>query len=425
MRIGIVGAGIAGLTAAYDLVRAGYEVTVWEAAAQPGGLASGFRDEGWEWPLDRFYHHLFATDRAALELSRAVGAEVFFRRPETVIWHEGTMQPFDSLTAVLRFSHLNLLEKLRAGSVVFCLRQLRNWQSLEGVRAEEWLRRWMGERPYQVLWKPQFAAKFGAEYAQVNMAWFWARISKRTKALGYYAGGFQAFADRLAQAVRERGGRVLLGQPVRRVRPLPRGQHAVETDGAVEEVERAVVTVGPRLALEILPDLPAAYADRLRALRSYGAMTVVLALDRQLTPAHYWISLSKEAFPFMAVVEHTNYIDRRHYGGDHLVYVGEYLLENDPHFRMSKEELLAIYLPAMRRINPGFDPSWVRKSWLFREREAQPFTPINHSQHLPALRTPVPGLYLASMSQVYPWDRGTNYAVEMGHTVAGALTRDA
>jgi len=87
--------------------------------------------------------------------------------------------------------------------------------------------------------------------------------------------------------------------------------------------------------------------------------------------------------------------------------------------------LLAVYLPYVRRINPAFEPSWVRKSWLFRQREAQPFPSLNHSQAIPALRTPCPGLYLASMSQVYPWDRGTNYAVELGHDVARLAVQDA
>ncbi|MDI7275235.1 MAG: NAD(P)/FAD-dependent oxidoreductase [Anaerolineae bacterium] len=424
MKIGVIGGGITGLTVAYDLAGAGQEVILWEAQERLGGLASGFRDERWEWPLDRFYHHLFASDRAALALSREVGAEVFFRRPETVIWHRATMEPFDSPLAVLRFSHLRLPEKLRTGLVVLYLRLLRDWRPLEGVRAEEWLRRTMGERAYHVLWQPLFEGKFGEGYRDVNMAWFWARISKRSKALGYYVGGFQALADRLGQAVAARGGRVEAGRAVTQVQPLAGGGYEVHVDGQTVQVDRAVVTVGPQAALAILRGLPAAYAEQLRRLRSLGAMTLVLALDRPLTRGLYWVNLPKRVFPFLALVEHTNYIERGHYGGDHLVYLGDYLPESHPHFQMSQEELLKAYLPAVQCINPGFAPSWVRKSWLFREREAQPFTPLNHSRAIPALRTPLPGLYLASMSQVYPWDRGTNYAVEIGREVARTLLGD-
>ncbi len=419
MRIGIVGAGLTGLTAAYDLARAGNEVTVWEAAPQAGGLASGFADEGWEWPLDRFYHHIFRSDRSVLQLCREIGVEVFFRRPETVIWHQGSMAAFDGPLAVLAYPHLNLPEKLRVGLVTLYLRLLRRWEPLERVPAEDWLRRALGQRPYEVLWQPLLEGKFGDGYSQVNMAWFWARIHKRSPALGYCAGGFQALADRLAQAVAEAGGQVRLQQAVRAVHPRRGGAgYTVEAASGAAECERVIVTVGPQAALPILPDLPADYAGRLRSLRSLAAQTLVLALDRPLTRGAYWVNLPKSIFPFLALVEHTNYIERERYGGDHIVYLGDYMPETHPHFSATKEELLATYLPYVQRVNADFDPSWVRKSWLFRDREAQPFTPLGHSARIPALRTPLAGLYLASMSQVYPWDRGTNYAVEMGHEVA-------
>ena len=424
MRIGIVGAGIAGLTAAYDLARGGHEVTVWEAADRPGGLASGFQDEGWEWPLERFYHHLVASVAAALAQRRQVGAEVFFRRPQTVIWHKGTMAPFDSPVAVLAYPHLTLVEKLRVGLVTLYLRLQRRWEPLEQVAAEDWLRRTMGERPYELLWQPLFEGKFGDDYRQVNMAWFWARIHKRSPKLGYYVGGFQAFADCLVRAVEAAGGEVRLGQPVRRVRARAKGGYGVGTAAGTTRCERVIVTVGPQAALKLLPDLPEGYAGQLRNLRSLGAQTIVLALDRPLTRDAYWINLPKATFPFLALVEHTNYIERERYGGDYLVYLGDYLPETDPHFRMDKEQLLAAYLPYVRHVNPAFNHSWVRKIWLFRERDAQPCTPLGQSRSIPSMRTGLPGLYLANMSQVYPWDRGTNYAVEIGHEVAGALMRD-
>jgi protoporphyrinogen oxidase len=124
------------------------------------------------------------------------------------------------------------------------------------------------------------------------------------------------------------------------------------------------------------------------------------------------------------LVEHTNYISPEHFGGEHLVYCGDYVKPDHPYFEMSQEELLATFLPSLTKVNPDFEPGWVRRSWLFRVRYAQPVPPVNHSANLPALRTPIPGLYFASMSQVYPWDRGTNYAAEMGRQVAQMLHQD-
>jgi protoporphyrinogen oxidase len=167
--------------------------------------------------------------------------------------------------------------------------------------------------------------------------------------------------------------------------------------------------------------LPSAYLGQLAQLRSMGAVVLTIALSRPLTNGLYWVNMPKDEFPYLALVEHTNFIDRAHYGGDHLVYLGDYLDPGHEHFRLSQDELLARFLPSLKQVNPHFEPNWVRASWLHREPYAQPIVPVGHSANIPPLRTPLPGLYWASMSQVYPWDRGTNFAVELGRRVAGAM----
>ena len=161
MKIGIIGAGIAGLTAAYELGKAGHAVTVFEKDALAGGLASGFKDERWQWPLERFYHHLFQSDSEILDLAKEVGAEVIFRRPITAMWSKGEAYPFDSPLAVLEFPHLGLIDKMRTGLVVLYLRMTKNWLPLEKYTSHEWLCKYMGERAYTTLWEPLLVGKFG------------------------------------------------------------------------------------------------------------------------------------------------------------------------------------------------------------------------------------------------------------------------
>nr|HID12336.1 NAD(P)/FAD-dependent oxidoreductase [Anaerolineae bacterium] len=422
MNIGIIGAGITGLTAAYDLTRMGHATTIYETRPCAGGLAAGFRDERWEWPLERFYHHWFASDDDVIRLIDELGARdrLFFPRPTTSIYHGGRIYPFDSPMRVLRFTPIPLVDRLRVGLVTLYLRLLRDWRSLEETSAEEWTRRAVGERAYEVLWKPLLTAKFGEEnYRGVNMAWFWARLYKRTPRLGYFIGGFQGFADLLVERVQAQGGEVRLGTAVRTVRPTADGRLRLEMAAGVAEYERVIATCSPQAMLQLTPDLPPDYAAKLERLKSMGAVVLILALKHRLTEGHYWINIpAGEGLPFMGLVEHTNYISPEHYGGDHLVYCGDYLPLDHPYFEMSKEDLLATFLPALIRFNPAFDPSWVRASWAFREPYAQPVPGLNHSRHIPPLETGVPGLYLACMSQVYPWDRGTNYAVELGRQVA-------
>ena len=183
----------------------------------------------------------------------------------------------------------------------------------------------------------------------------------------------------------------------------------------------AAAALGEKVALAGKAE---SYAGALKSLKSMGAVVLIVSLDRKMT-GFYWHNLPKDAgFPFLAFVEHTNFMDRAHYGGDTLVYCGDYLETDHEYFRLSKEELLDRFLPAFKRFNPAFDRRWVKEAWLWKAPYAQPVPTVNHSKNIPPLRTPVPGLYFASMSQVYPWDRGTNYAVEIGRRVAGLVMED-
>lgn len=429
MRIGIIGAGPAGLAAAWDLVRAGHQVTIFEAAAEVGGLAAGFRKDGWDWSLEKFYHHWFQSDDAMLGLIKELGwsDDVLFPRPLTVLYHEGKFYPADSPGTAARFflRHYPLVDVIRFGLVGAYLKFTSRWRSLERVTAAAWLRRWAGPRIYEAVWKPMLVGKFGEENLEVvNMAWFWARIKSRTTRLGTFRGGFQAFSDRFAEELRRRGVEIRLGATVTGLHSRAGGGVRVETVGETSHFDAVISTSSPALMARIVPELPSTYAEKLRGLRSMGAVVLIVALDRQLTP-YYWHNVPKEAgFPFLALVEHTNFIGAENYGGDHLIYCGDYLDPDHENFQLTKEEILDRFLEAFPRFHPEFDRSWVKDAWLWKTAYAQPIPPVGHSQNIPDLRTPLRGLYFASMSQVYPWDRGTNYAVKIGRDVARMVLED-
>ena len=360
--------------------------------------------------------------------------EIFFPRPTTSVIYDGKIVPFDSPQRWITFPGFNLIDVGRFGLVSAYLRFSNSWRALEKETADDWMRRWYGEKIYRTTWEPMLIGKFGPHYQEANMAWMWARLHVRSTKLGYFEGGFQAFVDRLAGAVTERGGQIRLGQPVRQIAAAGEAGLTVEADGQAAEFDRVLVTTSPALMTRIVQGLPEAYAGRLRTLKSMGAVVMTLALKQPLLTGSrtYWLNIpadspdkQKNEFPFLALVEHTNYVDRRHYGGDTIVYCGDYVPADHTYFQMSKEEVEDLFTGVLHKLNPDFQRDWVRKSWLFREPYAQPVPVVNQSKNIPDLRTPLPGLYLASMSQVYPWDRGTNFAVQIGRRAASMMLADA
>jgi protoporphyrinogen oxidase len=327
MKIAVVGAGAGGLAAAYDLCAAGHEVIVLEAADYVGGLAAGIRTPRWDWSIERYYHHWFASDEYMLGLIDELGwmDEVIFPRPVTVVYHAGEFYALDSPIAVLRFPALSIFERLRLGIVIAYLKYLAHWQPLEAFTTHEWLRRWVGERAYEILWEPMLVGKFGPYYQEVNMAWFWARIKARTPRLGTFKGGFQAFFDKFADRIRTMGGRIELESPVSQIRPLGDGRLELLVNGESIVFDQCLVTSSPGALAKMAPSLTGDYLERLLELKSMGAVVMILALEQRLSDqGFYWHNLPKSAgFPYLSLVEHTNFVSPDHYAGDHLVYVGD------------------------------------------------------------------------------------------------------
>jgi protoporphyrinogen oxidase len=425
MKIAIIGAGYGGMAAAWDLRKAGHEVTIYESADFVGGLASGFKEPHWKSSVEKFYHHWFASDNHMLGMIDELGLrdKVLFPRPLTVMYHNGKFYPLDSVINALKFPGLGFgINKIRFGLMTVYLRLTNNWQELEKTTVEEWMRKWAGEKVYKLMWEPLIIGKFGEKYyKQVNMAWMWARLHARTTRLGTFEGGFQNFANLFAEKLRGMGVTIKLSTPVTHIqRNAASGELELTTPDGVEKAEKVLVTLAPGVVAKMVPSLPKEYLEGLLRLKSMGAVVMVLSLTHQLSKeGYYWYNIPKSAgFPFLAVVEHTNFVSPENFGGDHIVYVGDYLDPEHEYFRLTQDELLERFVPHLKKFNPDFSADWIKKVWLSRTAYAQPVPLVNHSKNIPSIQTPIEGLYFASMSQVYPWDRGTNFAVEIGRRAA-------
>lgn len=296
----------------------------------------------------------------------------------------------------------------------------------------------MGKHPYGILFEPLFIGKFGALREQIALPWFWGRIHDRTTQLGYVRGGFQHVYERLVERVQQLGGKAMFGTSVQQVIQVDeQGEQSVngeigensesgekkwrvETSNGTWTFDRVVSTLPTRLTCRLVPALPDDYRAQYEWGQAYGAHCLILALDRQLTDS-YWINICDSGYPFTGMFEHTNFRSPSEYGGKHLLYLGNYRPMDDPLFSMSKEEVLAQFLPSLKRIVPDFQPAWVQESWIVKAPYAQPIVTTDYKKHIPPLSTPLEGLWVANMFQIYPHDRGQNYSFELAERLAGQL----
>jgi protoporphyrinogen oxidase len=337
----------------------------------------------------------------------------------------------------MRFTPIGLADRLRLGLVSLYLRRVRDWRRFEDTTAAEWLPKWVGRPAYEAVWEPLLRGKFGKHYQDVGMTWLWGKIALRfaSRATGmgrevlvYPMGSFGEVFDTLGERIRSLGGAVNTSAAVQRVVVEEGRATGLEVvlpgrESALERFDAIVATVPSTVLPRLTPQLPEEYLGRLTGVTYLAAVLIVLVLDRPLTDI-YWLNIADRTVPFVAAIEHTNLIPPEHYGDRHIVYLSNYLGREDPMYGMGHDELLEVYRPHLRRLNPAFEDSWVLESYYHREDAAQPVIGTGYSKRVPAHRTPIPGLYLANTTQIFPEDRGTNYSVRLGRKVARMVLRD-
>jgi protoporphyrinogen oxidase len=438
--------------AAYRLTERGHVVDVYERWPGLGGQAATL-DIGDGHLIERYYHHFFTSDLHIIGLYEelGIGDELEWRPSSVGMFAEGAAHPFTTPLDLLRFSPMSLPARIRMGlAVVWLQRRHPDAGPFHDVTARSWVERAMGPQAWEKVWGPLLRGKYGPRADEIAMAWLWGKLTTRRQIkgkearkelLGYPGRSFETLFVRLRDEIEAGGGRVLIDRPAVRVARAGEGFEVTgaapdsfrrghdprqfDPDGPPERYDRVIATVPSDVFEQVLDPALAAdvgeeYLDRVRRTEYQAALCLVLELDRRFG-RFYWLNVADRELPFIGLIEHTNFVEPERYGGRRFLYVANYLEHGDPLLALSPEDLLAEYLPGLRRVNPEFSPEWVRESWLFREPAAQPIVPTGYFHRIPPLRTPVPGLVLANTTQIYPEDRGTNYSVRLGGEAVDAL----
>lgn len=424
--IHIVGAGFTGLSMGYYLSKAGWSVKIFEKDTEPGGLAGSFKVEGEN--LEKFYHHWFTNDRHIMDLIKDLNCEdrIVIRPTRTGMYYTGNFFRLSSPLDLLKFTPLNIISRIRLGFVVLAVRLVKDWRKLESVTARDWLTRICGKQGYKVVWEPLLKGKFGRYAEDVSAVWFWNKLKLRggsrgekgKENLAYYKGGFASLANSMASEIIRMGGQIQYGAEVQSIGP---DASMLINGSMVSAAEKTVLTVPLPLASRILSASAGHdFANTLNEVQYIGNVCLTLELKRSLSEI-YWLNVNDPGFPFVGIIEHTNFEPSETYKGRHIVYLSKYLPTDEALYQMSEEAFFEYALPFIKKMFPDFERDWVINYHVWKEAYSQPLVTKHYSRIIPAYSTPVPGVYINTMAQIYPEDRGTNYAVREGKRMANAF----
>ena len=446
-RVAVIGAGLAGLTCAYRLAQAGVRVTVFERWPGLGGQAATI-DVGDGLRMERYYHFLFTSDAYMTALYEELGLGPTLRRYETsaAIAIEGRVWPFNGALDLLRFRPLSPLARLRMGLGLLQMHRS-NAVELESITAHDWIVRHMGRACWDSVWGPLMRGKFGERAEQIAMIWIWDKVMKRRslkagearqEAFLYADGGFEPLFAELERRIESHGGRVLIDQPAKAI-ARDRGALAVtpakpdsfraghdprlfEAGGPPQPFDAVVACVpaaifADLLSSELEQELGSDYMQRIGSIEHFAALNLILELDRPLTD-HFWINVADRDCAFLGIIEYANLIGREAMDGRVFTHITNYLPADHELLGLDPDALIDRYSPGLRCIAPDFDPERIKSRWLFREPAAQPIVGVGYRARITPRRTPAAGLWTVNTTQIYPEDRGTNFAVRDGDLAA-------
>lgn len=421
--VNIVGAGFTGLSLGYYLAKAGWQVTIFEKDAEPGGLAGSFKVEGEN--LEKFYHHWFTNDQHIMDLIKDLKCEdhIVVRETRTGMYFSNNFFKLSSPLDLLKFKPLSFVNRIRLGFVVLAVRIVKDWKKLESITAKDWLIKICGKQGYQVVWEPLLKGKFGRYAESVSAVWFWNKLKLRggsrgekgKEYLAYYKGGFASLAESMVSAIQEMGGVIHFNKGVSEVGAT--GSLTTE-GGETYEANKTILTAPLPICANLLKNATSeAYTDSLNKVQYIGNVCLTLELNRSLSEI-YWLNVNDPGFPFVGIIEHTNFEPKESYKGRHIVYLSKYLPTDEALYKMSEKEFYEYAVPFIQKMFPEFTTEWVIDYHVWKEAYSQPLVTLHYSKLIPQFKTPVESVYINSMAQIYPEDRGTNYAVREGKLMA-------
>ncbi|BDB25180.1 NAD(P)/FAD-dependent oxidoreductase [Cupriavidus sp. P-10] len=423
-RIAVLGAGPMGLGAAYQLVRDGHKPVIYEADDRVGGMAACFDFGGTS--IERYYHFHATSDVAFFEVLKELGLtdKLQWRETRMGYYFQGQVQPWGNPIALLKFKGLSFFAKFRYGLHAFLSTKRNDWRPLDKVEATGWIRRWIGEEAWEVLWRRLFDYKFYDYADNLSAAWIWSRIRRIGRSrynlfhekLGYLDGGSDTLLNAMRDAIIAGGGEFRLSTPVQRVVIENGIVKGIETKGGVESYDKVISTVPLPYVPRIMPDLPTDVLDKFKNVKNVAVVCVIAKLKKPVTE-NFWLNVNDPNMDIPGIVEYTNLRKM----DDHIVYVPYYVPGEHPKYQEPDNVFIDKVKSYLMKINPSLQESDFIEVRASRYRFAQPICEPGYLDRLPPIQLPVKGLLVADTSYYYPEDRGISESIGLSRKMARML----
>ena len=420
-RVAVLGAGPMGLAVAYQLARDARRPVVFEADDRVGGMTAAFDFGGVT--IERYYHFHCISDHEFLRVLDELGLADKMRWKETKMgyWFQGRLQPWGNPVALLTFKGLGLAAKVRYGLHAFLSTKRNDWRSLDRVEATGWIKRWVGEEAYEILWRRLFDYKF-YEYAHnLSAAWIWSRIRRIGRSrydlfrekLGYLEGGSETLLQAMRADIEARGGEIRLKSAVSEVVVENGKVSGVISGGCFEAFDKVVSTIPLPYVPKTIPGLPVEILRKFQSVKNIAVVCVIVKLRKSLTE-NFWLNVNDPDMDIPGLVEYTNLrsLDQ------HIIYVPFYVPGDHPKFQEPDEVFIEKVHRYLKMINPRLGNHDFIEMRASRYRYAQPICPPGYLDGLPAAALPIQGLWVADTSYYYPEDRGISESIGFGRKLA-------